>query len=304
MKHGKRGQGSKPETARRGPEAFESSYEHYFGDRWPDLRAALLAPAASIPLHTASDRPYYLDEASYQVALALASVPGERILDMCAAPGGKTLVLALCSVGWSRLVANERSSARRARLHRVLDEHLSDSVRGRVEVTAHDATRWGLYERDVYDKVLVDVPCSSERHVINDDAALADWSISRSRRLASAAVGFLAAAVDAAGRGGVICYCTCALTSAENDDVVAKVLRRRNGIRPMTGRRGTSTRIPRADRSAEAESTPPPGASLVGSPSPVFAVLAGGEQTEYGALMLPDSKKGAGPLYSAFIKKA
>lgn len=290
MKRDTGGQGSKGKTRRHGPHAFEAYYSGYFGDRWQQLRPALLDHPAAVALDTSADRPYYLDRASYEVALTLARVPGERILDMCAAPGGKTLVLALYSTDFTRFVANERSATRRARLHRVLDEHLPPEVRDRVEVSAHDASRWGLYERGAYDKILVDVPCSSERHVINDTSALENWSAGRSRRLAAAAVGFLAAAVDAAAPGGVICYSTCALTDAENDEVVARVLGRRAGISVLTGSQEAGASGPAA----------PPGAS---PGYPTVGRLAIGEATEFGLMVLPDAEKGAGPLYAAFIKK-
>lgn len=254
--------------------AFNEYYRELFPDRWPALRDALLRDGVYEELTDGLLKPYYLDPAS-AAAARLLPVPGDgvasgdgTVLDACAAPGGKSVILARRMGPHARLVANERSARRRARLHRVLDDHLPPDVRSRVTVTGHDATRWGLYERDAYHAILLDVPCSSERHVIRSEASLAEWSPKRSRRLAIQAFAMLAAMIDAARAGGHILYATCALTPQENDEVIEKAL----------DRRGDRLEV-------------------------IPATLPSGETTQFGTQVLPDRAGGAGPLYACLLRK-
>lgn len=284
--------------------SFEETYRQLLGERWSRLRPALVErslwgvrrnpfvaghdpggedlpslpgvrvarepfPAAPLDPDTGLVAWYAQDPASVAAALALGVEPGQRVLDLCAAPGGKTLVLAAALGEHGELVANDRSAARRTRLARVLDEHLPSALRARVQVTGHDATRWSLHERDAYDRVLLDAPCSSEAHVLADPRALRQWSPARSRQLARRQYAMLAAALDAVRPGGRILYSTCALAPAENDGVVERLL---------TDRR-------RSGRSA-----------VLPAPTPL------GEPTTHGRLILPD-EGGLGPIYLALLER-
>ena len=222
-----------------GPSGFEDYYGELYGDSWPELRRALLDEPRYLSL--LGTKTYFLDAASYLCGLLANAGPGMRVLDMCAAPGGKSLVLAglrsrrpALELDGMELTSNELSRPRRARLTRVLDEHLPDTTRRRVTVTGHDASKWGLYEGDRYDRVLADVPCSSERHVLQSEKALSEWSESRPKQLARRQYALLCAAVDSAAPKGLVVYSTCALSEAENDGVVSRVLRRRSErVRPV-----------------------------------------------------------------------
>ncbi|MFO8063302.1 MAG: RsmB/NOP family class I SAM-dependent RNA methyltransferase [Spirochaetota bacterium] len=215
--------------AHRGPESFEKYYESIFQDRWPRLKRSLEDDPTYTTLGPPLSRPYHLDDASRIAAATLPLHGAERILDMCAAPGGKTLVLASAMDHDAELVANERSSRRRERLRRVLDEHLPEALRACVEVTGHDATRWGLYETNAYDRILLDVPCSSERHILGSPSHLESWSPARTKHLATQAFAMLAAAIDAGRPGALILYSTCALSPRENDGVLDKAEKKRGG---------------------------------------------------------------------------
>ena len=245
---------------------FDEWYLELFGDRWEALRVSLTEEQVHTELSDGLLKPYFLDEASVIAAKYLGVEPGHQVLDMCAAPGGKSLVLALELDGSGSLTANDRSSARRARLHRVLDEHLPARLRATVDVRAHDATRWGLYEKDVYDRVLLDAPCSSERHVINSPAHLAKWTPARTRNLAAQAYSLLASAFLAVKPGGFIVYSTCALSPFENDEVVGKLLRKKDVVSVPFGQ------------------------------SP-------GEATAHGIQFFPDRDGGRGPMYVAKLRK-
>ena len=251
-----------------GGDAFESHYQVLFGSRWAALRTSLLQSPHRVAFSEGLLRPYYLDEASLFAAASLPLADGDRVVDFCAAPGGKSLVLARRLPPAATLTCNERSASRRARLHRVLDRHLPPDLRVRIDVTAHDATRWGMLRPKSCDRILLDVPCSSERHVISDPTHLERWSPSRSRHLAIQAFAMLASAIDALADGGTVLYVTCALAPAENDEVVGKAFRKRADC---------ITLLP--------------------------LQLPWGELTRYGVHVLPDNAAGRGPLYVCLLRK-
>lgn len=271
----------------KGSGGFNTYYRGVYGHRWAVLAEALTRG----PTHVAWDQglrePYYLDPASVAAGYLLPLAGAERVLDLCAAPGGKTLVLAGRMDPAAQLVANERSRRRRARLLRVLDAHLPAPLRARVQVTGHDASRWGLHEPAYYDAVLADVPCSSEQHVLADPAELERWSRSRIKRLSVQQGAILAAAVDSARPGGFILYVTCAVTPEENDAVVARILRKRSeSVAPVA-----------SDHLTGAAAAP------VGAFPAVAAALERAEPTDYGIHILPDTAAGAGPLYCALLRR-
>lgn len=247
---------------------FDRYYGDIYGERWTRLCPALLDERMPVEFSAGLVQPYFMDEASIIAARTLPVRPDDMVLDMCAAPGGKSLVLATQLGPDGSLVANDRSAARRKRLHAVLDGCLSPETRAKVTISGHDASRWGLYEQDVYDAVLLDAPCSSERHVLTTPSALAQWSPSRPKRLAVQQFAMLAAALSAVKTGGYILYSTCALAPVENEQVVQKLLERRNGrcevlpLHPETG-----------------------------------------EAREAGHIILPDTADGRGPLYFCLIRR-
>ncbi|MDR3200056.1 MAG: RsmB/NOP family class I SAM-dependent RNA methyltransferase [Spirochaetales bacterium] len=248
---------------------FDEFYSGVFAVRWPALRAALEKEPEPAAFSRGLCAPYYLDPASIAAALCLGETGNARVLDMCAAPGGKTLVLASTLGPEGAITANERSAQRRARLVKVLDEHLLPAERARVSVTGHDAARWGLHEKNAYDSVLLDAPCSSERHLLLNPAHLESWSPARIRHLAQQAYAMLLAALAAAKPGGRVLYSTCALCDEENDGVVRRALKR----------------LPGGFTVLE---------TICALPS---------EKTLFGRNIRPDAAEGAGPIYFALLEK-
>ncbi len=249
-------------------ESFEKFYMDIYGDRWKSLREALLRESSPIAFSENLKSPYYLDRASILVASLLPLKAGDCVLDMCAAPGGKTLVLASRLKGEGTITANDRSRDRRARLDQVIREHIPDDWQESIRTTNHDASRWGLYEKGVYDAVLLDAPCSSERHVIQSEKHLAMWSVSRPKRLAIEQFALLAAALDAARSGGYILYSTCSINSEEDEKVIEKLLKRREGLVEV-----------------------------------VPVKLQEAEERPYGLIILPDRADNIGPLYCCLLRK-
>lgn len=247
---------------------FERYYGDLFGDRWTGLRDALLAEPSYVELSDGLLQGYHMDGASYHTARVLAQLPGTPVLDMCAAPGGKTLVLARSLGDDYQIVANEKSAGRRSRLGRVLDEHLSPDVRRRVQVTGYDGVRFGLHRPNAFARVLVDVPCSSERHILSSQTHLAKWSPARTKHLSIQAYSLLSSALMSTRQGGYVLYSTCALSPLENDAVIAKAQHR------------FGDRI------------------LIVSPE-----LPVGRRTDHGWEVTPDRDAGMGPMYAALLHK-
>jgi len=247
---------------------FDSYYSGLFGERWESLREALMSEPVYYTLSEGLTKPYYLDEASYWAPLNLGVRAGEQVLDLCAAPGGKTLVLATQLEGEGLLIANDRSRARRARLIRVIDEYLPEHLRRIVSVKGFDAASWCRREQEAYDRILLDAPCSSERHVLHSQVYLSQWSEARTRHLAQSAFAMLTSAFLLLRKGGTLLYSTCALSPLENDGVLEQFLTRR----------GDSCEI-----------------------LPVSAAC--GEATRYGFQVWPDTASGRGPIYFSKIRR-
>ncbi|CAK4085512.1 unnamed protein product [Aphanomyces euteiches] len=259
------------ESSRRAPDAkLDAYFSAALGERWLTLKPALLEPTTHMTLgpEMGYTKEYYLDPASVHSASLLPIEKYDCVLDMCAAPGGKSLVLAKRLGGMGKLVCNERSSARRARLHRVLNDHLPTEWRQTIEITNHDATKWGLHELGVYDKILLDAPCSSERHVLHSLEALAEWSPSKTKRMAAQQHAMLCAALDAVRVGGLILYSTCSISSAENQDCIEKLIKKRPGQIEVVDLQGS---------------------------------VEGGEPCTYGHQFWPDVT-GTGPIYCCLLK--
>jgi len=249
---------------------FFDYYEKLFGDRWPALLESLKGEGCATELRFGEGlEPYYLDEASVFAAKALGVEPGDDVLDMCAAPGGKTLVIASQLKGEGSLQSNDRSPDRRLRLQHVIENSLPESWRSVIKVTGYDGMKFGLHKKECFDRILLDAPCSSDRHVLNSPAHLEVWSAKRVKRLSVEQGALLASAVDALKPGGTVVYGTCALSPLENDDVVRKILKKRPSMRFVQ----------------------------------IEDLLEGADRTEFGVHILPDRSQGRGPIYCAKLVK-
>lgn len=258
-------------------EEFDKYYAQIYKERWEKLKESINAEHNYYTIK-ASDRPYHIDTASLYPVLALAIEKDNKILDLCAAPGGKTLLIAKKLSGTGKLIANEKSQARKTRLDKVLTEHLPQELRKNIITTCKDASTWGLYEQNKYDKILADVPCSSEAHLIKNPKELKKWTKNRSKSLAIKQYAILASGFMALAKGGYIVYSTCALSPMENDKIIEKLIKRHGDKLEITDF-AEHTQIPDE------------------------AKLKQIEKTQYGYHILPDKNNGAGPIYFSIIKK-
>ncbi|WP_255325462.1 16S rRNA (cytosine(967)-C(5))-methyltransferase RsmB [Candidatus Solirubrobacter pratensis] len=155
--------------------------------------------------------------AAMAVARALAPAPGERVLDLCAAPGGKTTHLAELMRNEGEIVAVERHAGRAEALRRTA-RRMGASI---VEVRTGDASQ--PQEREAYDRVLVDPPCSDLGTLASRPDAR--WrKAGRPQALQELQSRILAAGAEAVRPGGSLVYSTCTISPAENERVVEAFL--------------------------------------------------------------------------------
>ncbi|KAL8575618.1 hypothetical protein ACOMHN_028639 [Nucella lapillus] len=168
---------------------------------------------------------YLLDASSVLPVVALDLQPGDQVLDLCAAPGGKTLALLqiLTALG-GHVDSNDVSQSRVRRLRTVLRSYLPERLQEEcVTVTEHN----GRSFRDpVYNKVLVDVPCSSDRHVLleEENSLFKPSRLKERLNMTTLQKDLLLAGVKACRPGGSVVYSTCSLAAAQNDGVVQAAL--------------------------------------------------------------------------------
>jgi 5-methylcytosine rRNA methyltransferase NSUN4 len=212
---------------------------------------------------------YKMDPASVFVANALNVIENESVLDMCAAPGGKSLILAEGLNSTGELISNELSKDRRDRLIRVFQDYIPKNMRQNIVVKGLDGNKYGLVKPDYFDKVLCDVPCSGERHLLENKAEFDLWTEKRSQNLAVRQYSLLSSAWLTCKPGGRIVYSTCSISNYENDQIIKKIIKRRGVeiIRDQTLSKYNFI-----------------------------------EPTEYGYQILPD-KFGFGPMYFAVMLK-
>ena len=164
---------------------------------------------------------YYVQEASSQFVERLlpAACAGLRILDLCAAPGGKTTLYA-SKVGPQGLVVANEIDRKRVQI-------LADNVRkwglGNVAVTCGDAEMAARME-SWYDVVAVDAPCSGEGMFRKDDVARQEWSEQNVRLCAERQDQILRHAWQALRAGGTLIYSTCTFNREEDEGTLERFL--------------------------------------------------------------------------------
>ncbi len=165
---------------------------------------------------------YYLQEPSASAPAGLLGVqPGERVLDLCAAPGGKSAQLAGALAGSGLLLSNEFTAARCAALLSNLERL---GVRGAV-VTNETAARLGQAFAGYFDRILVDAPCSGGGMFRKEEAAVTQHSQKLVEHCAALQRQLLDEIAPALRPGGVLVYSTCTFSPEEDEGTVAAFLR-------------------------------------------------------------------------------
>ncbi len=179
-------------------------------------------PAARPGLHPYHEAGvYYLQEASAMSAVALLDPqPGERICDLCAAPGGKTTQIAGRMAGEGFLLCNEINPKRAKILSRNIERM---GVANGLVTNEHPQNLANQYP-EYFDRVLIDAPCSGEGMFRKEEAAVTDWSQETVEMCARRQVEILASGARLVRPGGRLVYSTCTFAPEENEQTVAHFL--------------------------------------------------------------------------------
>lgn len=171
---------------------------------------------------------YYLQEPTAMTpAAVLGARPGEKILDLCAAPGGKATALGAMLQGEGLLVANDISAARcRALLKNIEVFGIANAF-----VTNSVPARLAEAFPGMFDRVALDAPCSGEGMFRKDEGAVNAWYPEKNDECAKIQKGLILNAADMLKPGGVMLYSTCTFSPKENEEVIAWLLDNRPEMR-------------------------------------------------------------------------
>ena len=181
-------------------------------------------PEARPGLHPYHDAGvYYLQEASAMSAVTLLDPqPGERVCDLCAAPGGKSTQIAGRMGGKGFLLCNEINPKRA----KILSGNIERMGIGNALVTNEHPQRLAEQLPGYFDRVLIDAPCSGEGMFRKEEAAVTDWSPETVEMCARRQAEILDSGAKLVRPGGRLVYSTCTFAPAENEETVAEFLNR------------------------------------------------------------------------------
>ena len=166
---------------------------------------------------------YYVQEPSAMCAAPLLEVKeGERVLDLCSAPGGKGTQLAQEMNGKGVIVMNDVNFSRA----KILSQNVERLGISNAAVISESPQRVCDYFESYFDKVLVDAPCSGEGMFLKEPSALAEWSEENVSACAKRQSMILDSAQKALKGGGLLVYSTCTFAPEEDEIQVEKFLKK------------------------------------------------------------------------------
>ena len=189
---------------------------------------------------------YYIQEPSAMMPAELLEVrPGERVLDLCAAPGGKSTQIAGKMQGQGILFCNEINSERA----KILSENIERMGIGNACVLNETPERLAGLFPAYFDKILVDAPCSGEGMFRKNEDACNEWSPETVEMCAQRQDGILDCAAKMLRCGGRLVYSTCTFAPEENEGSVSRFLHRHSEFQIVKIKRGGGLRDAREKRS-------------------------------------------------------
>ena len=173
----------------------------------------------SQPFHHAGA--FYVQEPSASSAVTVLDVrEGDRVLDLCAAPGGKSTQIAALLNGkgllWSNEIVRNRANILLSNIERM-------GVSNAVVSCCHPDVLCDALE-GYFDKILVDAPCSGEGMFRKDNTAVEEWSLQHSISCGERQLSILRSAAKALKDGGIMVYSTCTFSAEENEKVITRFL--------------------------------------------------------------------------------
>lgn len=188
-----------------------SRYGYYYDE-------TVVKPGAH-PYHHAGV--YYIQDASAQGPVELlAPKPGEKVLDLCAAPGGKSTQIAGYLEGKGLLVSNEPIKNRA----KILSENIERMGMKNAVVVSEFPDKLASKWQGFFDAIMVDAPCSGEGMFRKNPEAISEWSPENVKMCAERQLEILESAVIMLAANGRICYSTCTFSKDEDEELVAKFL--------------------------------------------------------------------------------
>ncbi|NXI37878.1 NSUN3 protein, partial [Galbula dea] len=220
---------------------------------------------------------YLLNAASLLPVLALEVKDGEDVLDLCAAPGGKSVAILQCACP-GQFHCFEYEDLRSRWLEQTIESFIPYPLINLITVSKLDGRQIGDLKPELYDKVLVDAPCSNDRSwLFSSDTQQVMLRLTKRKELPALQFQLLRSAIKALRPGGSLVYSTCTLSKAENSDVINLILNSCSNVIPV-------------DISEMAKAV-----------SLEFTFLSGTQQHEL--LVLPEKGRAWGPMYLAKLKK-
>lgn len=276
---------------------------------------------------------YFMDAASIIVGYLLRIDRFATVLDLCSAPGGKALIIIkrmledISKYGGQdkmcHVTCNEYDKNRFNRLNKVLQDHIGSSDLNMVNAVtiSSDATQpsfsYSLRTKNRFSKILIDAPCSSDRHLILSNN-LSRWSIKLAKRNSKRQTEIIKNAIKLLECEGTALYCTCTLNEIENDFTMEQMcdalgisanscflsmLRAVNEFNSIQSHVKIILKPIRSDIIKgdldEAFDEDLMLNNIKESDKHIIIF----EYTKFGSYILPDTNNGIGPLYLAFIEK-
>lgn len=177
---------------------------------------------------------YYIQEPSaMSAAELLLPRPGETVLDLAAAPGGKTTHIAALMQGQGLLVSNEIHPERA----KILAENVERLGIANALVTNAAPADLALRFPEAFDRIMLDAPCSGEGMFRKDAGAISEWSPEHVNRCAARQWDILHDAYTMLKPGGHLVYSTCTFNRKENEDTIERLLERYPDLELISSRR-------------------------------------------------------------------
>lgn len=180
---------------------------------------------------------YYIQEPSAMAVVELLDPrPGDRVLDLCAAPGGKSSHIASRLKGKGFLLANEIHPVR----VKILSQNMERMGAANCVVSNEEPGRLAPRFPGFFDKIVVDAPCSGEGMFRKDEAAREQWSEELVNQCAARQGGILDHAAAMLSAGGRLVYSTCTFAPEENEGAILHFLERHSdfGLEQVKGYEG------------------------------------------------------------------
>ena len=164
---------------------------------------------------------YYIQEPSAMAPSSFLPISkNDIVLDMCAAPGGKSFQILNKLKGTGLLISNDISKSRIKALVKNLEMQGSSNYM----VTCEDSTVLSNNYTAFFDKILLDAPCSGEGMFRKDKALINAWSVEKREKYASVQISLLESAIKMLKPDGLIMFSTCTFNKVENEGVISYIL--------------------------------------------------------------------------------